>query len=154
MAKVKSIPEGLHSLTVQLSVEPAAEAIELYKKAFGAVERSRAMDPTGKKIWHAELRIGDSAIFVNDIAREMGGKQSVTSMWLYVEGVDAAFERAKAAGMTVGMPPMDMFWGDRMGMLKDRFGIDWNLAERVKEMTPEEMMKAQDEFVKQMAAKK
>ncbi len=155
MAKAKSaIPEGLRSVTSQLNIDGAAEAIEFYKKAFGAVEKSRAMDPSGKKVWHAELHIGDSALFVNDTNPEMGAIPNPSSLWIYQAGVDAAFQRAVSAGATAAMPPMDMFWGDRMGMVKDRWGNNWNLAERVQDMTPEEMKKAEDEFVKQMASQK
>jgi len=148
---VKPIPEGLHTLTPSLTLEGAAEAIEFYKKAFGAEERSRAPDPTGKKIWHAELRIGDSAIFVNDTAPEMGATPSFSTLWIYVENVDAAFDRAAKAGAKVTMPVADMFWGDRMGMLVDRWNIKWAIATRKKQLTPREMQEAQDAFVAQMA---
>ena len=151
---VKPIPEGLHTLTPSLTLEGAAEAIEFYKKAFGAEERSRAPDPTGKKIWHAELRIGNSAFFVNDTAPEMGATPSFSTLWIYTENVDAAFERASKAGAKVTMPVADMFWGDRMGMLVDRWNIKWAIATRKKQLTPAEMQKAQDDFVAQMAKTK
>ncbi len=152
----RPIPEGLRSLTPQLSIDGAADAIAFYKKAFGAVEKSRAPDPTGKKIWHAEIHIGDSALFVNDTFPEMGGGPSKSCLWLYVDGVDAAFKRALEAGsdVKVKMPVADMFWGDRMGALTDRWGNDWNLAQRVKDLTPEQMQKAADEFTAQNAPKK
>src|SRR5678815_137600 len=113
----KPIPEGLRTLTPSLTVEGAAEAIEFYKRAFGAEERNRAMDPTGTKVWHAELRIGNSVIFVNDTAPEMGATPSFSSLWIYTADADAAFERAVKAGAQVTMPMADMFWGDRVGML-------------------------------------
>ncbi len=147
---VNPIPEGLHTLTPQLSVDGAAEAIEFYKKAFGAVEVSRAPDPSGRKIWHASLRIGNSVFFVNDTFPEVGGKAQPTSMWIYLEGVDAAFKRAVDAGAKVSMPLMDMFWGDRMGKVEDRWGNSWSIAQHTKDLTPEQMKKAQDEFVAQM----
>ena len=117
---VKPIPEGLHTLTPSLTLDGCAEAIEFYKRAFGAEEKSRAPDPSGKKIWHAELRIGNSALFLNDVAPEMGATPSFSSLWIYVENVDAAFDRAVKAGAKATMPVADMFWGDRMGMLSDR----------------------------------
>jgi len=147
---VNPIPEGLHTLTPSLTLEGAAEAIEFYKRAFGAEERSRALDPTGTKVWHAELRIGSSAFFVNDTAPEMGATPSFSSLWIYTPDADAAFERAAKAGAKVTMPMADMFWGDRVGMLVDRWGIKWTFARRVKTLSPAEMKAAQDAFVAQM----
>jgi PhnB protein len=151
---VKPIPEGLHTLTPSLTVEGAAEAIEFYKRAFGAEERNRAPDPTGKKVWHAELRIGDSALFINDTAPEMGATPTFCTLWIYTDNVDTAFDRAAKAGATVTMPVADMFWGDRMGMLVDRWNIKWALATRKKDLTPAETKKAQDAFVAQTAQSK
>jgi PhnB protein len=151
----KPIPEGLRQLTPQISVDGAAEAIEFYKKAFGATESGRAPDPTGKKIWHAQLQIGDAALFVNDTFPEMGGTPSKSSMWIYGDDVDGRWKRALAAGETkVTMPIMDMFWGDRTGTFVDKWGIQWTLAQRMKNLTPEEMKKAEAEFIAQMAQKK
>jgi PhnB protein len=138
----KPIPEGLRSVTPQITIDGCAEAIEFYKKALGAVEVSRAPDPSGKKVWHAEIRIGDSAIFVNDTFPEMGGGAAPTSMWLYSAEVDAAFQRAVAAGAKVLMPVTDMFWGDRMGTVADKWSNRWSFAQRVKDLTPDEMRKA------------
>jgi len=151
---VKPIPEGLHTLTPQLNIDGAAEAIEFYKRAFGAEELMRAPDPTGKKVWHANLRIGDSCFFVNDTQPEMGATASSSSLWVYAPNVDAAFERATKAGAKTAMPPQDMFWGDRIGMLVDRWHIRWCIANRVKILSPAELKAAQDAFVAQMAQKK
>ena len=144
---VSPIPEGLHSLTPQLSVDGAAEAIAFYQRAFGAEEVSRAPDPSGKKIWHAQLRIGNSVLFINDVFPEMGGKPGNVKLWIYLGGVDAAFQRATAAGAKATMPPADMFWGDRVAMVSDRWGNEWCIAEHTKDLTPAEMQKAQDEMV-------
>jgi uncharacterized glyoxalase superfamily protein PhnB len=146
----KPVPEGLHTVTAQLNVEGAADAIEFYKKAFGAVEVMRAPDPSGKKIWHAHIRIGDSAIFINDTFPDMGGGANKTSLWIYTDKVDAAYKRAVDAGCTVRMALADMFWGDRMGSLTDKWGNDWTIAQHMKDLSPEEMKKAQDAFVAQM----
>src|SRR5262245_39922181 len=102
MAKAKSpIPEGHHTVTPQLTLDHAAKTIDWYKTAFGAHEVSRAVGPDGK-ILHAQLRIGDSPIMVNDA---MGGAKgpratggSPASLWIYVEDCDALFNRAVAAG--------------------------------------------------------
>jgi len=150
MAKVKPIPEGLHSITPSLTIDGAAEAIEFYKRAFGATELTRALDPTGKKIWHAMLRIGDSCFFVNDTAPEMGSVARPTKLWIYAAGVDAAFKRAVDAGGKPAMQPADMFWGDRMSQVTDRWGNEWFLAEHTQDMTPAQMQKAQDSFVASM----
>ncbi len=150
----KAIPDGLRSITPQLTIDGADEAIAFYKKAFGAEEQHRAVDPSGKKVWHAQIRIGDSAIFVNDAFPEMGGLPNTTSLWIYTDGVDAAFQRAVAAGAQVKMPVADMFWGDRMGAVVDRWGNRWTLAQHVKDMSPEEMKRAQDAAVAQWNAAK
>ena len=159
MAKAKSaVPEGLHTLTPHLILDDAARAIDWYKKALGAVEVSRSPGPDGK-IMHAQIRIGDSAIYLND---EMGGGKSAKarggspiSMWLYVDDCDALFNRAVAAGGKVASGPMgqmqDQFWGDRAGSFKDPEGYMWTIATRKEDLTPQEMKQRQDEFTKQMA---
>jgi len=154
MANVKAIPEGFHTVTPVLPVEGCAEAIETWKKAFGAEEMARAPDPSGKKIWHAALRIGDSVVFTSDASPEMGNPARKSNLWLYFENVDSAFKRAVAAGCTATMQPADMFWGDRMGSVADRWGNQWTLAQHVRDMSPAEMKKAQDEFVAQQAKKR
>ncbi len=150
MSNAKPIPSHLRAITPQLSIDGAADAIAFYAKAFGAEELSRAPDPSGKKIWHAELRIADSVIFVNDTFPEMGGSANRTSLWLYSENADALFKRATDAGAKVKMALMDMFWGDRMGTVLDPWGNDWTIATRTKDMTPAEMKQAQDAFVASM----
>ena len=146
----RPIPAGYHSITAQLSLDGAEQAIEFYKKAFGAEVLDRALDPSGTKVWHAALRIGDSMLFVNDVFPEMGGEHSRSGLWLYVTDVDASFHRAVEAGAKGSQPPADMFWGDRMAHVVDPFGQKWALATRVKDMTPEEMKKAADDFIEQM----
>lgn len=148
---VKAVPAGLHAVTPQLDIDGCAQAIEWYKKAFGAEETGvRAPDPSGKKIWHSELRIRDSIFFVNDVFPDMGGRPSAATLWLYSEHVDAAWRRAVDAGATVKMPLMDMFWGDRMGGVLDPYGNTWMLAQRTRDMTPDEMARAQAEFLASM----
>jgi PhnB protein len=145
---VQPIPAGYHTITPHISLENAAAAIDFYKRAFGAEEVDRAPDPSGKKIWHASLRIGDSMLFVNDLFPEMGpAEPNRTSLWLYVTDVDAWFKRAVEAGATPTTPPTDMFWGDRMGQVSDAFGQKWTLATRVKNMTPEDEKAAAEAFV-------
>ena len=147
---VSPIPKGYHAITAQLSIDGAAKAIEFYQKAFGAEVVDQAQDPSGAKVWHAALRVGDSMLFVNDVFPEMGGSPSHTGLWLYVADVDASYKRAVEAGATGTQPPADMFWGDRMAHVKDPFGQTWAIATRTKDMTPEETKKAADAFIAQM----
>jgi uncharacterized glyoxalase superfamily protein PhnB len=151
---VSPIPKGYHTVTAQLAIDGAEKAIEFYRKAFGAEVVDQAKDPSGLKVWHASLKIGDSMLFVNDVFPDMGGTPSHSNLWLYVNDVDAAFTRAVDAGATATMPPADMFWGDRLGQVTDPFGQKWALATHVKDMTPEEQKQAGDAFVAQMKAKK
>jgi len=137
----KAIPEGLTSLTPQMNLDNANEAIVFFKKAFGAEEKNRAPDPSGKKIWHAELHIGNAAFFVNDSFPEMGTSPNVTNLWLYTENVDAAFQRAVDAGAQVKMQVQDMFWGDRIGAVADRWGNTWTLSQRTRDLSSDQMKK-------------
>jgi PhnB protein len=147
---VSAVPKGYHTVTAQLAIDGASKAIEFYKKAFGAEVVDQAADPSGTKIWHASLRIGDSMLFVNDVFPDMGGTPSHSNLWLYVQDTDASFKRAVDAGAKAAHQPSDMFWGDRMGQVIDPFGQHWTIATRVKEMTPEETKKAADAFIAQM----
>lgn len=142
----KKIPQGFHTVTPYLTLKDAAGAIELYKKAFGATESSVLKGPDGK-IGHACLTIGDSKLFLADESPQMctvapSDKGSNVNFYLYVDDVDAAYRKAMAAGMKEVMPVQDMFWGDRMGAVRDPSGYKWNLATQVKEMTEEEVSKA------------
>ena len=141
---VKPIPEGYRTVTPYLAVDDAAEAIEYYKKAFGAKERGRMETPDGK-IGHAELEIGDSLVMLSDpipeattrTPKELGGTSA--SVFLYVEDVDAVVKRAVDAGATVTMEVADQFWGDRFGSVQDPFGHSWSIATHVEDVPPEEM---------------
>lgn len=136
-----------HTVTPHLTVRNAEAAIGFYKAAFGAEEIYRLPDPKGEGIWHAELKIGDSAIFLNDECPDpdMGGIAPSTlggtpvTIHLSVKDVDAWFERAVRAGASVAMPLEDMFWGDRYGKLVDPFGHQWSVASPIKNLSPEEI---------------
>jgi uncharacterized glyoxalase superfamily protein PhnB len=144
---VKPIPEGHHTVTPHLIVRGAAEAIEFYKKAFGAVELGRSPGPDGKSIIHAMIRIGNSLLFLNDEFPAMGCRSpvamggSAVTLTLYVEDVDKVFQQAVAAGAKVRMPLMDMFWGDRYGSVTDPFGHEWALATHIEDVSREEIEK-------------
>jgi PhnB protein len=156
MAKqaTKPVPEGYHTITPQLTLDKAADTIEWYKKAFGAEELARSVGPDGK-IMHAELRIGDSRLMVNDVMpgykgpRGFGG--SPASLWLYVDDCDALFNRAVSAGGQIQMPMADQFWGDRGGCLADPEGYTWWIASNKEVLTHEEINERAKEFFKQMA---
>jgi PhnB protein len=156
---VNPIPEGIHTVTPHLICAGAAEAIDFYKNAFGAIELSRMPGPDGK-VMHASIRIGDSVLMLNDENPEWDSfgakhfKGSPVTIHLYVENVDAVFAQAVRAGAKVTMPLADMFWGDRMGVLTDRWGNQWSLSQRTKDMTPEEMKKAGDAFAAEAMKKK
>ena len=154
MAQTKPIPDGYTTVTPSLVHTDSVKAIEFYKKAFGAQELMRMPGPDGK-IMHAEIKIGNAHVMMNDeimgskSAQTLGG--SPVTFYLYVDDADAAFRKAIAAGCKEIMPVADMFWGDRMGAFSDPFGYKWNVATHVKDMTPEEMKRGQEEWMKQMA---
>jgi PhnB protein len=157
--KVKAVPEGFHTVTPHLTVREANRAIEFYKKAFGA-EVLHVMPAPGGKVMHAALKIGDSILMLADEFPEYGGASATPAadptscagdvLHIYIENVDAAFERAVSAGATVKMPVMDMFWGDRYGQVLDPFGHRWSLATHTRDMSPEEMKKEQEKAFSQM----
>ena len=142
------IPAGYHTITPCIVVKGAAEAIAFYIRAFGAEEISRAPSPDGSKIMHAEIKIGDSRIMLSDEFPEMACLSPLTigntasSLHIYVEDADAAYQRAVDAGATSTMPLADQFWGDRFGMLKDPFGHNWSIATHQYDLTEEELAKA------------
>ncbi|MGH8772940.1 MAG: VOC family protein [Burkholderiales bacterium] len=145
--QVKPIPDGMHSITPYLTCAGAADAIEFYKKAFGAVEAWRLPGQQGK-LMHACMRIGDSAVMLADEMPEWGTfgpkslKGSPVTIHIFVEDVDATVERAVAAGAKITMPIQDMFWGDRYGQLEDPFGHHWSVATHIRDMSPEEIQQA------------
>src|SRR4051794_26730072 len=141
-----AIPDGYHAITPHLVIKGASEAIEFYKRAFGAEELCRMPfpGPDGQvRLGHAELQIGDSRIFLADEFPDYGSVgpdgNSPVKIHLYVTDADAAFERAVEAGATVSMPLADMFWGDRYGKLVDPFGHHWSIAEHLEDLTPAQM---------------
>jgi PhnB protein len=146
MGNAKPIPEGYHTATPYLIIKEAAQAIEFYKKAFGATEVMRFAQPDGR-IGHAEIKIGDSRIMLADEFPEMGARSpqslggSPVSILLYVEDVDAQAKLAVAAGAKVVRPVKDQFYGDRSGSFEDPFGHQWHIATHVEDVAPDEMHK-------------
>ncbi|WP_036280652.1 VOC family protein [Methylocystis sp. ATCC 49242] len=144
---VKSVPEGLHTLTPHIVCAGAAEAIEFYKKAFGATEFMRMPGPDGK-LMHASVKIGDSMLMLVDEMPQWGAlgpkARNGTSVTIHlaVANVDEVFAQAVSAGAKMKMPVADMFWGDRYGIVVDPFGHEWSIATRIRNMTPDEMVAA------------
>jgi len=161
--RVKSIPEGHHSITPSLIVDRAGEAIEFYKKAFGATLTFK-QDRQDGKVMHSTLKIGDSIIMLADECRPHEGheeacprspaalKGTSINLYLYVKDVDAIFKRAIASGGHEIMPLGDMFWGDRIGILKDPFGHVWTVATKKENLKPEQMKERMAEFCAQHSA--
>jgi PhnB protein len=156
---VKPIPEGYHTLTPFMTVRDAERAIDFYKRAFGAEERGVMKGPDGK-VMHAELKIGDSIIMLADefpdfgvVSPESQGGGTSMGLHIYIEDVDAAFDRAVKAGAKVEMPVMEQFWGDRYGKLKDPFGHRWSIATHTRDLSREEMKRGMDEAMEKMQQK-
>src|SRR6267143_2127083 len=149
----RGAPAGMHTVTPQLTLREAARAIDFYKQAFGAQELMRMPAPDGKSIWHAEIRIGDSVVYVGDempqspTAAPSPTHKPTCIVQLYVPDCDAVFQAAVQAGARVAMPLADMFWGDRYGVVTDPFGQVWGIATRVKDLSPEEMAKGAQEWI-------
>ena len=150
--KVKSIPEGYHSVTPDLTLKDSLKAIKFYKKAFGAKEMGVFPSPDGKSTMHAVIKIGDSIIMMGDerpgesceSAETLGA--SPVSLFIYVPDVDKVFNQAVDAGAEITMPLDDMFWGDRCGTVKDPFGYSWMIATHSRDMTWEEVQKGAEAF--------
>jgi PhnB protein len=154
--RVSAVPEAYGAITPELVVRSAGQAIDFYKRAFGARELMRMGSPDGK-VMHAELKLGGRIVFVVDEFPEwgpgprapqtLGGTSG--SIHMYVPNVDAAMKRAADAGATVKMPAADMFWGDRFGKIVDPFGHEWGLATHKEDVTPAQARKRGEAFMKQ-----
>lgn len=160
MAEVSPVPEGFRTVTPHLIIKDAGAAMDFYAKAFGAVELSRFGMPGSDLLLHGLLRIGDSLLMVVDeFPPEFGcagaaapatcGSTTVT-LHLYAPDVDAAYQRALAAGCTTVMEPMDAFWGDRYGQVQDPYGHQWALATHIRDLSGEDIAAAAEaEFAAQ-----
>ncbi len=146
MAKVKPIPDGYHTIIPYLSIKGAADAIEFYKKAFGATESMRLAQPDGR-IGHAELQLGDSRVMLADELPEMDFRSplsmggSPVHIHMYVDSVDTVVNRAVAAGAKVIRPLQDQFYGDRAGTVADPYGHVWHVATHTEDVSTDEIRK-------------
>jgi PhnB protein len=146
VSQVKPIPDGYHSVTPYLFVKGALQAIDFYKNVFGATEILRVPGPDGR-VMHAEVKIGDSIVMLADENPRQGvmspqtiGGYSV-GMHLYVENVDAVYQKAVESGAIALRPIKDQFYGDRSGSLLDPFGHMWSVATHMEDVSPEELSK-------------
>src|SRR5262245_56367214 len=158
MSKAKSyVPEGLRTVTPHLAVPNALDAIEFYKQAFGAELVFHSPGPTPRSTAHAQIRIGDSAVFVaHDVPNgalkapaQLGG--SSAGITLYVPDCDKLFNQAVAAGARINMPLEDMFWGDRYGQVRDPAGHVWAISTHKEDLSPEEIAKRAQAFMAEIA---
>lgn len=159
-ASAKPVPEGFHTVTPAIVVKDAAKAIDFYKKALGAQELVRMPSPDGK-IMHAELKIGDSIIFVSDEMPMPGSVKSPQTLGgctgtlnVYVPNVDELFKQAIVAGGKEAMPVADQFWGDRYGSFVDPFGYSWGIATHKEDLSPAEMKERMQQFFASTAQRK
>lgn len=154
--KPQPIPDTYRRVTPVLTVDGAARALDWYVEVFGATERMRIPGP-GDTIAHAEIEIGDSVLMVEDASPFMGTKAppssgfegSPSSLFIYVEDVDAVMELAAKLGATVERPASDMFYGDRDGHVVDPFGHRWTVATHVEDVPMDEMMRRMAEMMDQ-----
>jgi uncharacterized glyoxalase superfamily protein PhnB len=144
----KSIPEGYHSITPSFCVDGAQKFINFLKEVFAAQDRFK-MDGPGGKVMHAELNIGDSAVMVSDVMPQWPAKSN--SLYVYVDDVDATYQRALKAGATAVRAPENAFYGDRTSSVQDPFGNMWGIATHVEDVPPDEMQKRAEAFQKQFA---
>lgn len=155
------IPNGYHTVTPSFTFKDSKKAIEFYKEALDAKVLDLFPHPSGQGIMHGTLQIGDSIVMMGDEnpAAENCGKSAETlggspiSLYLYVPNVDAAFNQAVEAGAAATMPVADMFWGDRVGQIKDPFGYLWTMATHKQDLTNDEVRKGAEAFFAQMAKK-
>ncbi len=149
----QAVQQPKHTVVPYLRVKGAAKAIEFYARALGATERMRMPTPDGR-VMHAELEVAGGVFFLSDEFPEMGGAtgapNGAASVHLNVPDCDALWRQAMAAGATAIMPPADMFWGDRFGKFRDPFGHEWSVATTKEQLSPEEMKRRSDDFMKQM----
>ncbi len=152
MAQTQPIPKDMHTVTPNLVFKDSARAIEFYRRAFGAEEVMRMPTPDGRNIWHAELRIGDSIVYLADelpdapLRAPTPAAPAAVSIQLYVKDCDALFGRALKACATQLSALQDTFWGDRMGAVADPFGYRWSVATHVRDVSARDMEKAVDEL--------
>jgi len=153
MSVPKPIPDTYRRITPTLIVDDGIEALEFYAEVFGATERMRFPGPGGT-LAHAELQIGDSVLIIEDASPYMGTQAppraglagTPTSLFIYVEDVDATIEKAVKLGAAQKRAPQNQFYGDRDGHIIDPFGHAWTVATHVEDVAPDELMRRMTEL--------
>lgn len=143
---VKAIPDGYHTITPYLVVNDASKLITFLKAAFDAVETAPPCEIDGK-ILHAELKIGNSMLMLGQACETSAANTSM--LHLYVNDTDHYYQKALAAGASSIMEPIDQFYGDRSGAVKDMFGNSWWLATHIEDLSPEEVNRRAAVYKKQ-----
>jgi len=152
---MKWLPEGASNITINLTVPNSNEAIEFYKKAFGAEEKGIFTLPGTDKVLHCSIAIGGTAIYLSDSNPEMGMPSPkelggcTVSVIIYTENPDELFDQAVAAGCSIAMPLSDMFWGERIGNLIDPYGYVWSISSQLEDLDEEEVKKRAEAFFKE-----
>ncbi|HEY7579043.1 MAG TPA: VOC family protein [Acetobacteraceae bacterium] len=141
-------PAGYHTLTPYLVVEGAGRLIEFLEEVFDATVQERLAAP-GNRIGHAQLQIGDSIVMLSDAGAEHTPMPAM--LYVYVDDVDATFQRALAAGATQVQPPTDQFYGDRSGGVKDPCGNQWWIATHIEDVPPDELRRRAQQRMQQAA---
>jgi uncharacterized glyoxalase superfamily protein PhnB len=144
---------AVHEMFAYLCVPDAAKAIEFYSRVFGAREKLRLTEPSGR-IGHAELDFGPSTLMLADEFPEFGitapkpGSGASVTIHLHVDDADDVITRAVDAGATLEMAPKDEFYGERSGCIRDPFGHRWNIGHQIERVSPEEMQRRYTELLK------
>jgi uncharacterized glyoxalase superfamily protein PhnB len=142
----------IHELFPYLRVRSAAQAIEFYTRAFGATEKFRLTEPSGR-IGHAELTFGSAVLMLSDeypecdmVGPQPGGKLS-SSIHLHVDDCDAMIRRAVELGATCTREPKNQFYGERSGVVRDPFGHEWLIGHHIEDVSTDEMQRRYDQLM-------
>lgn len=136
----------VHELFAYLCVSDTGAAIDFYRRAFGAEEKFRLVEPGGR-IGHAEIEIDGVVVMLCDPFPEYGiqppqpGSGTCATIHLHVDDADAAIASALKAGATVDSPLQDQFYGERSGSIRDPFGHRWNIGHAIEQLEPAEMQR-------------
>jgi uncharacterized glyoxalase superfamily protein PhnB len=142
-------PMAIHELFAYLRLRNASEAIDFYRRAFGATEKFRLVEPGGR-VGHAELDFGGTTVMLSDEFPEFGirGPDALggtpLTLHLHVDDADALIQRAVDSGAELVRPPADHFYGERSGTVRDPFGHEWNIGHEIEKVTPAEMQRRYD----------
>jgi uncharacterized glyoxalase superfamily protein PhnB len=143
---VKAIPEGFHTVTPYLTVRGAGEVIDFLRRAFNAEVSHEPIKRPDGKVMHAQVKIGDSSVMLGEESEQ--AKATPSTLYLYVADVDKAYQQAMKAGAQSVMEPVDMFYGDRCGGVKDSSGNSWMIATHKEDVSLPDLQKRADEFMK------